>query len=135
MSARQNDDLRIVEIYDVIQETRKRLNELHISRDAFVNPQTALERNIVDGIHSCVYRVAEEASNLDYATMTQFPSVPWDAVRGMRNRLAHDYRGVDSAFVWDAAHDDFDELEKVCVEYCQNRGISLDERTPFQGED
>lgn len=128
MSARQNDDLRIIEIYDVIQETRKRLNELGLTREEFIHPGSALARNVVDGIHSCVYRVAEEASNLDYATMAEFPNIPWDAVRGMRNRLAHDYRGVDSSFVWDAAHEDFDQLETVCIEYCRKRQIELTER-------
>lgn len=128
MNARKNDDLRIMEMYDVIQETRRRLNELGLSREQFLNPSSALERNAVDGLNSCVYRVAEEASSLDYATMSQFPAVPWDAVRGMRNRLAHDYRGVDGGFVWDAAHGDFDELEKVCLTYCDDRGITLGER-------
>ena len=128
MSARQNDDLRIVEIYEVIQETRRRLNELGLTREQFINPASAIARNVVDGTHSCVYRVAEEDSNLDYATMSQFPSIPWDAVRGMRNRLAHDYRGVDSAFVWDSAHEDFDSLERVCLTYCKNKGIPLSER-------
>lgn len=128
MSARQNDDLRIVEMYEVIQETRRRLNELGMTREQFVNPSSALARNAVDGIHSCVYRVAEEASNLDYATMSQFPTIPWDAVRGMRNRLAHDYRGVDSSFVWDAAHGDFDQLERICIAYCATRNIALEPR-------
>lgn len=132
MSARQTDDLRIVEIYDVIQETRRRLNELELTRDEFVHPSTALARNTVDGIHSCVYRVAEEASNLDYATMSQYPDIPWDAVRGMRNRLAHDYRGVDGAFVWDAAHEDFDELEKICISYCASKGIALEPRVELE---
>lgn len=122
-----------MEIYEVIQETRRRLNELGISRDQFIDPDTALARNAVDGIHSCVYRVAEEVSNLDYATMSQFPEIPWDAVRGMRNRLAHDYRGVDAAFVWDAAHDDFDELERVCISYCEKRGIELEPRVELDG--
>ena len=128
MSARQNDDLRIVEIFEVIQETRSRLNELGMDRDAFIHPSSAVVRNAVDGIHSCVFRVAEEASNLDYSTMSMFPTIPWDAVRGMRNRLAHDYRGVDSAFVWDTAHDDFDALEQVCLEYCDAKGIALRDR-------
>lgn len=126
MSARPTDDLRIVEMYEVIQETRQRLNELALTRERFVDPASAADRNSVDGIHSCVYRVAEEASNLDYSTMAQYPDIPWDAVRGMRNRLAHDYRGVDAAYVWDVAHKDFDALEGVCLAYCKDRNIKLD---------
>lgn len=131
MSARQSDDLRITEMYEVIQETRRRLNELRLSREQFINPDSAVTRNTVDGIHSCVFRVAEEASNLEYTTMARFPEIPWDAVRGMRNRLAHDYRGVDGAFVWDAAHGDFDALEQVCIAYCHDRDIELSERVPW----
>lgn len=57
MSARQTDELRIVEIYEVIQETRRRLNELNLSREQFIDSRSATARNTVDGIHSCVYRV------------------------------------------------------------------------------
>lgn len=132
MNARKNDDLRIEEMYEVIQETRRRLNELRIPKDAFINPTTASARNTADGIHSCVYRVAEEAANLEYSTMAQFPEIPWDAVRGMRNRLAHDYRGVDFAYVWDVVHADFDEFERICIAYSVKRGLQLGERVELE---
>lgn len=30
------------------------------------------------------------------------PAVPWTLIRGMRNRIAHDYRALDDDVVWEA---------------------------------
>lgn len=49
------------------------------------------------------------------------PDVPWFEIRGMRNRLAHDYLGVDMDVVWRAVSVELPELsltlERVLAEH------------------
>lgn len=132
MTAKKNDDARIAEVYRVIQETYKRIDAIEITEQQFLNAKTPLERTIVDGIHLCVYRVAEEAGNLEFDTMRKFPTIPWDAIRGMRNRIAHDYSNTSDRYTWQAIIDDFPVLESVCLEYAASHpAVDLVEKVPL----
>lgn len=97
----------------------------NITREQFLAPQTALEEMAVDGLLYSLFRVTEEAAALSDRTKIEFPDIPWDAIRGLRNRLAHDYSGTDHLSIWEALVHDLDELEVMCVAYAERRGLNL----------
>jgi uncharacterized protein with HEPN domain len=45
--------------------------------------------------------IGEAASRVDDDFQTSHPSVPWKQLRGYRNRLIHEYFGVDYSIIWD----------------------------------
>src|SRR5882724_3516439 len=44
--------------------------------------------------------LGESAHRIDRATEAALPTVPFKSIRGMRNRIAHDYGAVDFKIVW-----------------------------------
>ena len=65
-------------------------------RDAFFSDaktQDAVIRNI-EIIGQAVKGLSDETRSLD-------PTVPWRQIAGMRDKLIHEYFGVDLALVWD----------------------------------
>lgn len=44
--------------------------------------------------------LGESAHKIDKATETALSSIPFKSIRGMRNRIAHDYGAVDFKIVW-----------------------------------
>jgi uncharacterized protein with HEPN domain len=45
--------------------------------------------------------LAEMSARLPDAFRATRRDAPWDALRAMRNRIAHDYRSVDQLIVWE----------------------------------
>ena len=80
------------------------------SEDAFLVD----ERTQSAVIHGLIV-IGEIASRVDDETRARFPDVPWYEMRGMRNRLAHDYLGIDIDEVWRTATGDVPALERMLV--------------------
>jgi uncharacterized protein with HEPN domain len=54
--------------------------------------------------------IGEAASRLSPRTQAKYPNLPFRAMRGMRNIIAHDYGDVDLDQVWKTVSTDLDEL-------------------------
>jgi len=59
--------------------------------------------------------IGEESKKLEEGLKNQFMEVPWKAMAGMRNRLAHDYRGIDFNLVFSVIKTDLPILKKVMI--------------------
>jgi uncharacterized protein with HEPN domain len=44
--------------------------------------------------------IGESAHKIDKTTESLLPNIPFKAIRGLRNRIAHDYGAVDFKIVW-----------------------------------
>ena len=46
----------------------------------------------------------------------QYPSIPWRVMYGLRNKIVHDYEGVNLVLIWDIIKEDLPELKKQLEE-------------------
>jgi uncharacterized protein with HEPN domain len=76
-----------------------------VSREQFpANPEKQ------DAVLRRLEVIGEAASRLSPETRALFPGLPFRAMRGMRNVIAHDYGAVDVEQVWTTASGNMDEL-------------------------
>ena len=80
------------------------------TEDAFLTD----ERTQSAVIHGLIV-IGEIASRVNDDTRARFAEVPWHEMRGMRNRLAHDYLGIDIDEVWRTATSDIPALERTLL--------------------
>ena len=78
-----------------------------LTRDEFVANET-LRRAFVRSLEI----VGEAAKKIPEEFRAQYPTVEWRAMSGMRDRLIHDYFGVDYELVWDVVHNRIPELRR-----------------------
>jgi uncharacterized protein with HEPN domain len=54
--------------------------------------------------------IGEAANRIDPDFKIRNPEIEWKRVRGFRNRIVHDYFGIDYEIVWSIIQDDLDNL-------------------------
>lgn len=67
-----------------------------MTRDKFFNDET-LKRAFVRSIEI----IGEATKKLSDELKQNYPNIEWKAIAGMRDRLIHDYFGIDYEIVWD----------------------------------
>ena len=71
-------------------------------------------------IDACVFnlsQIGEQVNKIDEDFEMAHPEVPWRQVYGLRNRIVHDYEGVNLKLIWEIIESDLpalkDELLKL----------------------
>ena len=72
--------------------------------------QFAVDTIVQDATFHCFIMMGEAAGRLSAEFRAAHASVAWQEIRGMRNRLVHDYRTTDVPMVWRVLTDDIPAL-------------------------
>ena len=72
--------------------------------------QFAADPRTVDAVSYAIVVIGEAASALKDLGPKLAPEVPWADICGMRNRVAHEYFGVDVKVLWETAREDLPSL-------------------------
>ena len=57
-----------------------------------------------------ITKLAEATTRLPEAVLASWPDMPWQQIRGMRNRLVHAYHAVDLNVLWETVSSDVPQL-------------------------
>lgn len=64
-------------------------------------------------VEACVFNLSqmgELCRSVDEAFALSHPQIPWSQMYGLRNRIVHDYEGVNLLLVWQILSDDVPAL-------------------------
>lgn len=74
---------------------------------------------LVDSVMFRLIQISENSDKLTEDFKVYHKSIPWRAIKGMRNRIVHEYGNVDMTVVYDTVKKDIpvllSELEAICV--------------------
>ncbi len=57
--------------------------------------------------------IGEAAANLPEEFTEKYSEIPWGKIIGMRNKVVHEYFGVDPAIIWKTLQEDIPRLKEM----------------------
>ena len=72
--------------------------------------QLCTDEVLLDSVMFRLIQISENAGKLTESFRSAHPSIPFRAMKGLRNRIVHEYGNVDLSVIYDTVHDDIPEL-------------------------
>lgn len=93
----------IIECIEKIESYTKDLSFENFENNNLIND--AVVRNIEI--------IGEASKNVPVEIQNQFADIPWQKLRGIRNRIVHDYFDVDRTIIWHIVSNELTDLKKL----------------------
>lgn len=59
-----------------------------------------------------VSQIGELVKEITDETITSYSNIPWTSIKGMRNRIVHDYENIDLSVLWSTIHESLPKLKE-----------------------
>jgi uncharacterized protein with HEPN domain len=97
---------------DIIESIRKiRIYTNGLSLNDFLK-----DDKTIDAVIRNFEIIGEAANRIPDEMRDKFPLVNWHRIRGFRNRIVHDYMGIDYEIVWEIIEKDLEDLQNKIKE-------------------
>lgn len=93
-----------------IQKITTDLAFLVAHTDGLSQEQLEEQEILLDSVMFRLIQVSENSDKLSESFKLQHSEIPWRAMKGLRNRIVHEYGAVDITVVYDTVRKDIPEL-------------------------
>lgn len=107
------------EILDFMVDIQESIEDIR----TFVGDMTIEEffedRKTVNAVIRSLEIIGEAAKKISADVRQNYPDVPWKEIAGMRDKLIHEYFGVDLVIIWETIQNDLSSLDTAVRNFLQ----------------
>ena len=94
----------------LVQDILESAEKIKRYTDGLSFEEFTLDEKTTDAVARNFEIIGEAANRLPSEFKAQSPEIDWNRLRGFRNRIVHDYFGIDYAIVWKIIEDYLPDL-------------------------
>jgi uncharacterized protein with HEPN domain len=95
----------ILEAIDDIQSFTKNMSLKNLESD----------KKTLYAVIRCLEILGEAVKKIPKNIIERYPNIPWKEVAGIRDKLIHEYFGVDTQTIWDTIQEDLSPLKETII--------------------
>lgn len=94
----------------------KHCNKINEKMNGLTRDQFDKNEDVVQIICFNILQIGELAKNFEPEFIRKYNAVPWNKIKGMRDKVAHGYDKIDLERVWNTALYDINPLLNYCLQ-------------------
>jgi uncharacterized protein with HEPN domain len=91
----------------ILQKIQKYIGEIISYTQGMTLEQFMEDGKTVSATAFAASQMGELANNISSEASELYPMLPWKELRGLRNRIIHDYENIDFNMLWQTVTEDF----------------------------
>ena len=102
---------------DILEAIRKiEKYTKNLSRDDFIKNSM-----VADAVVRNLEIIGEASKNIPAEVQKNLPHIPWKKLSGIRNRIVHEYFGVDLSIIWFIIENELAQLKQTILKELKNK--------------
>lgn len=101
---------------DYLDDIVSEINKVKLFIKGFSFEQFKTDEKTVYAVIRAIEIIGEASKKVPDEIKQGQPAIPWREISGMRDKLIHDYSGVNVTIVWKTAIEDLPEIEPLILE-------------------
>lgn len=70
------------------------------------------DEKTIDATVFAISQIGELVKNISKETMKKYSNIEWNMIKGLRNRIVHDYDGINLKSIWFVLENDLEQLKE-----------------------
>jgi len=99
-------------LQDYLNDILESIADIGDFTDGMAKERFYVDRKTIKVVVRSLEVIGEAASKTPQNVRDNYPETPWQEIIRMRNRLIHEYFGVDLDIVWQTIEEDLEPLDK-----------------------
>ena len=96
---------------DYIRDIIDSINDIESFTENITFEDLARDRKTINAVIRSIEIIGEAAKRVSQPIKDKNPSIPWKRMAGMRDKLIHEYFGVDKEILWKTIKNSLPELK------------------------
>ena len=101
------------EVRDYLNDILQSIADIRMFIAGMSYDQFTADRKTIHAVVRSLEIVGEATKKIPQEIRSLYPDLPWNEIAAMRDKLIHEYFGVDLEIVWETAQNDLAPLEDI----------------------
>lgn len=98
---------------DYVNDISESMNEIEEFIHGIDFDEFSFDKKTINAVIRSLEVIGEAATKIPPDLRDKYPEIPWKRMAGMRNKLIHEYFGVDLEIVWTVSTEEIPPLKPI----------------------
>lgn len=101
------------DIRDYLNDISEMIEDIESFTEGMSYEELEGDKKTLYAVIRCLEVLGEAVKKIPNYIREEYPEIPWHEIAGMRDRLIHEYFGVDRETIWDTIQEDLSPLKET----------------------